>query len=402
MIGMSGLDESMTIPATRTRPESSVQVHLTYPAEEELLALIQSAEHSISFAGPGMSTRLATAIVRKDGCVITLTVDLDPEVCRIGFAEPESIEILERFAASRPGCLKERHGLRVCMLTVDRSTIVFPPAPRLVEAPMSSGAPAIVVLAAAEGVLDDPARSVPSEPASTEQMRALKEDLHANPPLPFDLARRVRIFNAQFEFVEFELTGTAFSRKRVPVPSSLMGLSKDSNAKKLIQSTFRLIGDDTTLADDVVLRHKKDLMEDWLIVLPKYGTVILRAHKPRFERRIAALRRFIGWYQKRIEKQLEQEMHKNQEIVCRMLFPLVKQNLPSEWRKHFIGQPADDEIRRLLQAELARAFGRIAALQRFIRWYQKRITKQLEQEMQKNQEIVCRMLFPLVKQNLIL
>src|ERR1039457_2471470 len=86
MIGMSGLDESMTIPATRTRPESSVQVHLTYPAEEELLALIQSAEHSISFAGPGMSTRLATAIVRKDGCVITLTVDLDPEVCRIGFA----------------------------------------------------------------------------------------------------------------------------------------------------------------------------------------------------------------------------------------------------------------------------------------------------------------------------
>jgi hypothetical protein len=246
------------------------------------------------------------------------------------------------------------------MLAIDGVTIVFPPAPRLVEAPMPPGLPAIVVLAAAEGVTSDPARSVPSEPASTEQMQALQEDLDANPPLPFDLARRVRIFNAQFEFVEFELTGTAFSRKRVPVPSSLMGLSKDSNAKKLIQSTFRLIGDDTTLADDVVLRHKQDLMEDWLIVLPKYGTVILRAHKPRFERRIAALRRFIGWYQKRIEKQLEQEMHKNQEIVCRMLFPLVKQNLPSEWRKHFIGQPADDEIRRLLQAELARAFGKPA------------------------------------------
>src|ERR1039457_6185486 len=82
MIGMSGLDESMTIPATRTRPESSVQVHLTYPAEEELLALIQSAEHSISFAGPGMSTRLATAIVRKDGCVITLTVDRDSRTFR--------------------------------------------------------------------------------------------------------------------------------------------------------------------------------------------------------------------------------------------------------------------------------------------------------------------------------
>jgi len=347
----------MTTPVTQTHSESSFQVYLTYPPEEELVALIESAEHSISFAGPGLSTRLATAITSKDGCIITLTLDLDPEVCRIGFAEPESIEILQRFAASRAGCLKERHGLRLCMLAIDGLTIVFPPAPRLVEAPMPPGLPAIVVLAATEGVTSDPARSVPSEPASTEQMQALQEDLHANPPLPFDLARRVRIFNAQFEFVEFELTGTAFSRKRVPVPSSLMGLSKDPNAKKLIQSSFRLIGDDTTLADDVVLRHKKDLMEDWLIVLPKYGTVILRAHKPRFERRIAAMRRFIGWYQKRIEKQLEQEMQKNQEIVCRMLFPLVKQNLPSEWRKHFIGQPADDDIRRLLQAELARAFG---------------------------------------------
>jgi hypothetical protein len=40
-----------------------------------------------------------------------------------------------------------------------------------------------------------------------------------------------------------------------------------------------------------------------------------------------------------------------------MLFPMVRQNVPSDWRKYFSGSPSDPELRQLLSEELARAFG---------------------------------------------
>ena len=34
---------------------------------------------------------------------------------------------------------------------------------------------------------------------------------------------------------------------------------------------------------------------------------------------------------------LADEMKKNQDTVAKMLFPLVRQNVPSDWRKYFSG-----------------------------------------------------------------
>ncbi len=340
-------------------------VSFGYPSERSLVDMIRGARASITFVGPGMTIGLATSIrevlQQQSGIELTLTVDLDPEVCRLGFGELAAIELLQGLAVQKPSLLRRQSGIRLCALTVDSNTIVFPPVPRLVESPADVPAAISVSIPLPQS---EPAsigqqvhHSVASAPATPDNIQGLKQDLQENPPLPFDLSQKVHVFNAQFEFVEFELKGLALSRKKVPLPSFLMGLSRDPKTQNLLQSNFRLIGDDTELSSDVVLKLKARLIDRYLIGLPKYGNVILRTQKPRFERSVRLLKNFISRYQKKVESLLADEMKKNQETVARMLFPLVRQNVPSDWRKYFSGPPTDAELRELLSDELARAFG---------------------------------------------
>lgn len=351
--------------SSRSSTQSTFSISFGYPAEKSLIALIHNAQDAIAFVGPGLTLSVAQAIwdiaEQRPSLDLRVTIDLDPEVCRLGFGELAAVEILQKLALRKPGILTQQSGLRLCALTVDGATTVFPPVPRLVVAP--SEQPATVASSVSISP-EDPAaieqqihKAMAAMPAAPEDVQGLKQDLQENPPLPFDLSQKVHVFNAQFEFVEFELKGLALSRKKVPLPSFLMGLPRDPKTQNLLQSSFRLIGDDSELSSDVVLKLKKRLIDRYLITLPNYGTVILRAQKPRFERSIRLLKHFIGRYQKKVEKLLADEMKRNQETVVRMLFPLIRQNVPSDWRKYFSGPPTDAELRELLSEELARAFG---------------------------------------------
>ena len=78
------------------------------------------------------------------------------------------------------------------------------------------------------------------------------EKLLANPPLKFDVAQKINVFNAKFEFVEFEMRGLAIAQKKIAIPSDLLGLGRDPSIQKLLQSTFRLIEDQSELSGDRV------------------------------------------------------------------------------------------------------------------------------------------------------
>lgn len=345
---------------------SSVSISFGYPSEGSLIELIQRATESITYVGPGMTVAIARAIdagrARHPDLDIQVTLDLDPQVCRLGYSELDAIEIIEGMASLRPGLLTQRTGIRLCVLTVDGQTTVFPPVPRLVESAdhmpdIGAASVPVVQRSQVEGFGRHAQEALAVGPANAETLEHLRNDLRRNPPLPFDLSQKVHVFNSRFEFVEFELKGLALSRKKVPLPAFLMGLSRDPKTQRLLQSSFRLIGDDTDLSSDVVLKLKKSIIDRHLTTLPKYGTVILRAQKPRFERSVRLLKHFIERYQKKVESLLADEMKKNREAVVKMLFPLVRQNIPSQWRKHLCVSPSDTELRDLLREELARAFG---------------------------------------------
>lgn len=166
------------------------------------------------------------------------------------------------------------------------------------------------------------------------------------------------MFNARFEFVEFELHGFSLSRKRVPIPSDLMGLAKDPKAQKLVRSSFQLIGGHSEVSGDRVTRLKQFIADKYLIGLPGHGTVILRDKKTDFQAAVKALERYVHRFQRLLKKKLESAIEANREALTSALLPSIVKNPPDRWQKFLAEHPKDQEIERMLRSELTRAFGR--------------------------------------------
>ena len=132
-------------------------------------------------------------------------------------------------------------------------------------------------------------------------------------------AASVRVFNAQFEFVDFEVRGAALSRKAVPIPSDLMGFAKDPKVQKLLRSSFQLIEKDAELSGESVTKLRKAIADRYLRVFPNYGTVVLRRDKARFERAVKGLRWYIRGFARRQRRCLQEAIDKNREVVVYIL-----------------------------------------------------------------------------------
>jgi len=181
--------------------------------------------------------------------------------------------------------------------------------------------------------------------------------LNANPPVKFDLVRKVRVFNARFEFVEFELHGLSLSRKRVPIASGLMGLAKDLKTQRLLRSSFQLIDENSEVSGDRVTRVKQFIVKKYLINLPGYGTVILRTNKGEFQVAVRALERYIHRFQGRLKKNLQKAIDANRESLISALLPSVAKNPPVRWTRFLGESPPGQEIEQMLRNELTAAFG---------------------------------------------
>jgi hypothetical protein len=201
-------------------------------------------------------------------------------------------------------------------------------------------------------------QTVGQDKISAPQVEKVAVDLANNPPVKFDVARKVRVFNAAFEFVEFELRGYAISRKSVHIPSDLMGLAQDPKTQRLLRSSFQLIdNEDKELSGKNVAKLKQWIIDTYLIQLPKYGTVIRREVKSEFLSAIETLRRYTARFQKRVESRLQKAIDDNRTTLVNALLPAVIENPPPRWKKYLGPQPGRDNIRKFLDSELQKQFG---------------------------------------------
>ena len=349
--------------------EASMPCSVISLPDIDLESQISCAKHRVVVVAPGLSESVARVIAAKwselgrDGVQVVL--DPDPEVCRLGFGDLAALNLLHAVAMRFGVQIHQQQGLRVGVIITDETTTIYSPTARLVEAGGLPGERFNAIRFDAPVI--DPASCNPysdlggidlhPKPLEATDVARTTEDLAADPPVRFDLARKVRVFNARFEFVEFELHGLFLSRKRVRIESDLVGLAEDPKAQKLLQSSFQLIEDNSESSGNRVINLKKYIVKEYLISLPGYGTVILRTRKEQFEKAVRILERYVERFQKRLKEQLQAAIDSNRETLTQALLPGVVAKPPKRWARFLGNNPRREEVERMLRAELESTFG---------------------------------------------
>lgn len=202
-------------------------LHLTYLPIDQLVEYLWPTKRRIQFVGPGLPHAAAEVIAERwmqlGREAVEVVVDDQPEVCRLGFGDGESLRTLANTASQMNGNIYHQPGVRLWAMGVDGRVAIFLPAPRLIEDCEDEGA-GVQENTGYRICLHDHTMRIPA-PAhralTLEEIHRPEDNLRLNPPKPSDLERRVRILSAHFQFVEFSLQNAALSRKRVPVPPDL-------------------------------------------------------------------------------------------------------------------------------------------------------------------------------------
>lgn len=352
---------------------------VTHVDEHRLVSLIASARRRLTYLAPGLTKPLALALedaFRRLGPThVNVTLDVDPEVCRLGYGTGEGLAVIQAAATRHQTLICHQPGVRIGLLIADEATVIYSPTPLLVEAGSThksrpnaiqlSLLPAEIAMDMGLGAEPHSERKIGLDPVQPARIEAVQADLKANPPVKFDLARKVRVFNSRFQFVEFEMTGCFLSKKKVPIPSSLMGLARDEQAQKRLHANFDLIGKaefsakagDRTVSEESLRRKKADIIKRFLTQFTGYGSVVLRSNKEQLLAAVRELETDISAFQAAVKAGLEKHIVTNRASVVDALLPGVQKNPPDHYTKLHGPNPPEAILRKLLADEIAAAFG---------------------------------------------
>jgi hypothetical protein len=208
---------------------------------------------------------------------------------------------------------------------------------------------------------DDGRPRVGAELLSAEDADAVRGDLADNPPQKFDIARRMRVFNAYYEFAELELTGIHIDRKQIRVPEHLLGVT-DERTRARLRSHFQLVEENSKLSGEHLRRDRDLIARELLRSVPKFGNLVRRADTPKLEEKVADLRKRVDEFKTKLEKQLQMSIDRSREELLKALLPGVARRPPKEWHLSDGRKPDRDTCRVFIEQDLRKAFGTASSL----------------------------------------
>ncbi len=350
--------------------------------EAAVVRAIGLATRRVVFVAPGVSEPIAMALGQAWRTLgrsrVSVILDMDPEIYRLGYGTEAGLAELQKTAAQAGELLCHQPGIRICILVCDDRTWVFSPTPLLVEegSKQKNHPNAICLGAAPEGLAADLGvgdagvadRTIGLDHVPASRIAAVKADLKDNPPVKFDLARKVRVFNSQLEFVEFELHGCFISRKTAEISADLIGLASDAATRDRLRSTFKvldktdMVDEETGLSEQKLLDERKRISDAYLTPIKGFGVVVLRANKAEFEKELGELETLVAAFKEKLAENIGAILKTNAGKLSEALFPSVKAKFPPRWKRVLGPAPTDAQIRQHLLAEILAAFGTAEAL----------------------------------------
>jgi hypothetical protein len=190
----------------------------------------------------------------------------------------------------------------------------------------------------------------------------VKEAMDLAPPVKFDVARQVRVFEPYLQYVEITLSGAAVQRHRVRIPKTLhnLGASKDLEGK--LKTTFDLVENDSSLSSKSLEDDLNDIRKNLTPSLGKdHGRVVLKAAKPRLLERLSELRNKLQAHQRKVESELQAKLDASKRQVVEYYLPLVRANPPDGLVGSLL-KVTDDDIKAWIESELDAVFPRASKL----------------------------------------
>ena len=349
-------------------------------SSHRIAGLIRQATKHVCYAAPGIQSEVAVALVelkqKSPDVSITINLDFDEKTLRMGYGSLEAVESL------RANGIDPVHfaGFRSSILLVDRDGWVFTPTALYLEPePHSDETPNAFLLSSDQVSelfirLSPPARTEAIECAVTkeesQQIAAIplevstqriettyftevKNAIIQAPPVQFDVARQVRVFEPYLQYVELRLTGAAIQRHRIRIPKSIPGLGSSTDLEGRLQTTFDLIEQRGSLSSDALEKELNEIRKNLTPSLGKeHGRVVLKSVKPHLNKRIDEFRENLSKHQEKIKADLQKYLDESRKQVVDHYLPIAKTSPPDSLIGPLFGPPTEDDIRLWLEREL--------------------------------------------------
>ena len=365
--------------------------------DKVLVKLISQASQRVMFVAPGLrkvvADALAEALLRLPGKV-TVVLDVDAEVCRLGYGDEKGLVTIKAATEAAGTRLYHQQGVRIGLLIADDTTIIYSPVPLLIEAGspipnkpnaiiLNRTVPAAIEAACGLGAEPDGARQIGLDFVKEATVEAVKEDLKATPPKPYNVSRIERVFSSMLHYVELTIEDYKLTTRSMLLNPELFGVRNAevvrrlTNRYHLFSETDALTVEIPHIGDDAkpdpqkpkekfgplsIDRERNRIKKRFVIEAGNFGSLMLRRDVTAFEKEIVILRAKIDAYQKAVQEQIKK---RTDEIVNELLTALLerlKAEPPEHWQSRFFGKkPSDDDIKRLFQQEVQSEVNRVKA-----------------------------------------
>jgi hypothetical protein len=107
-------------------------------SDASLVELIQRASRRLVVVSPALTDPVAAALADRlsdlDQLAITVVLDADPEVYRLGYGTPSALDKVRQASKQSLFDLRVQPGVRIGVVISDDVTMLFAPVPMLIEA----------------------------------------------------------------------------------------------------------------------------------------------------------------------------------------------------------------------------------------------------------------------------
>lgn len=327
--------------------------HLSSSAIAEL---IRGAEGAVCYAAPGIQKAPAEAmaeVARRIGPeMLTVSLDFDERVMRMGYGDIGAIELLRDAGV----IVNHSKGLRSGLVVVDDEGYTFTPTALYLEADkddpqarnamrlsedqvaevMARLSPAAKMIAIArtedpdeKQYLDTLPVEVGSDVVKEDDFKKVDDALKSAPPVKFDVARQVRVFVSYLQYVELKLNGAAIQRHRLAIPKSIQQIGANAELEGRLRTTFDLIGKDSKLSSKALEKSLRDLRDTYTPSLGNdRGRVILKSIKPTFNKKIEEFRKKLEEHQQEVKAELQNRLDESRKDIIEYYLPKVTESPP--------------------------------------------------------------------------